>query len=181
MEKQRFLFSYRLQFFAKEGPGGEKTEEPTSKKLTDARKDGQVAKSQELNNGVALLGLFLILKMFVSYIGNKFIDSFDFAYSKIELYAKEEFNTVTATVLTREVLQLILIICLPVFLAGVLVAIVVNIVQVKWQPTAKPLQPKFNKLNPISGFKKIISFDKIMELVKAIIKMIVITVLAYTT
>ncbi len=181
MEKQRFLFSYRLQFFAKEGPGGEKTEEPTSKKLTDARKDGQVAKSQELNNGVALLGLFLILKMFVSYIGNKFIDSFDFAYSKIELYAKEEFNTVTATVLTREVLQLILIICLPVFLAGVLVAIVVNIVQVKWQPTAKPLQPKFNKLNPISGFKKIISFDKIMELVKAIIKIIVITVLAYTT
>ncbi|MBE5959920.1 MAG: flagellar biosynthesis protein FlhB [Lachnospiraceae bacterium] len=181
MEKEKFLFSYRLQFFAKEGPGGEKTEEPTSKKLSDARKDGQVAKSQELNNAAALLSLFLVLKIFVSYIGRKFIDSFDFAYSKIERYAKEEFNTVLAADLIQEVMVLILIICLPVFLVGVVVAIAVNILQVKWKPTTKPLQPKFSKLNPISGFKKIISMNNIMELVKAVIKIIAIFILAYST
>ena len=38
------LLQYNLQFFAKDGPGGEKTEEPTSKKLEDARKEGQVVK-----------------------------------------------------------------------------------------------------------------------------------------
>ena len=40
------ILKYDLQFFAKDGPGGEKTEEPTSKKLSDARKEGQVAKSK---------------------------------------------------------------------------------------------------------------------------------------
>ena len=37
------LLEYNLQFFAKDGPGGEKTEQPTAKKLSDARKDGQVS------------------------------------------------------------------------------------------------------------------------------------------
>ncbi|MBQ7933222.1 MAG: EscU/YscU/HrcU family type III secretion system export apparatus switch protein, partial [Lachnospiraceae bacterium] len=44
---------YNLQFFA-EGQGGEKTEEPTAKKLSDARKEGQVAKSREIANGLGL-------------------------------------------------------------------------------------------------------------------------------
>ena len=39
-----FIFRYDLQLFAKDGPDGEKTEEPTAKKLTDARKKGQVGK-----------------------------------------------------------------------------------------------------------------------------------------
>ena len=41
----RLRLEYDLQFFAKDGPGGEKTEVPTAKKLNDARKEGQVAKS----------------------------------------------------------------------------------------------------------------------------------------
>ena len=44
------MIEYRLQFFAKEGPGGEKTEKPTAKKLEDARKEGQVVKSREVSN-----------------------------------------------------------------------------------------------------------------------------------
>ena len=46
---------YNLQFFAAEGQGGEKTEPATEKKLTDARKEGQVAKSREVANGLGLL------------------------------------------------------------------------------------------------------------------------------
>lgn len=49
------ILEYNLQFFAKEGPGGEKTEPATQKKLEDARKDGQVAKSKEIANGFGLL------------------------------------------------------------------------------------------------------------------------------
>ena len=63
----------RLQFFAKEGPGGERTEEPTAKKLSDARKEGQVARSQELIMAASLLALFLILKIFVGWIGKRLI------------------------------------------------------------------------------------------------------------
>ena len=58
------LLEYNLQFFAQEGPGGEKTEPATEKKLSDARKEGQVAKSREIANGLGLLGLFILLKFY---------------------------------------------------------------------------------------------------------------------
>ena len=63
-------YPLRLQFFAQEGPGGEKTEEPTTKKLEDARKEGQVSKSQELTTAFGLMGLFLSLKVFTGFLGN---------------------------------------------------------------------------------------------------------------
>ena len=59
-EYSSIWISYNLQFFAKDGPGGEKTEEPTSKKLNDARKDGKVAKSKELTAAFELITLFLV-------------------------------------------------------------------------------------------------------------------------
>ena len=57
-----------LQFFAPEGEGGEKTEPATAKKLDDARKEGQVAKSKEIGNAFGILSLFLVLKdLMLSY------------------------------------------------------------------------------------------------------------------
>ena len=57
------ILEYDLQFFAAEGQGGEKTEPATEKKLSDARKEGQVAKSREIANGLGLLTVFLVLKI----------------------------------------------------------------------------------------------------------------------
>ncbi len=56
------MIRYNLQYFAKEGMGGERTEPATQKKLDDARKEGQVAKSREIANGMGLLALFLVMK-----------------------------------------------------------------------------------------------------------------------
>ena len=69
-----------LQFFAKEGPGGEKTEEPTGKKLSDARNEGQVAKSKEIANATGLIAMFLILKFGIGYFGNYFLQIFSLVY-----------------------------------------------------------------------------------------------------
>ena len=52
---------YNLQFFAAEGQGGEKTEPATEKKLTDARKEGQVVKSREVSNAFTMIALFVLL------------------------------------------------------------------------------------------------------------------------
>ena len=60
---------YDLQFFAKDGPGGEKTEEPTAKKLQDARKEGQVAKSKEVTSAFELLAFFILLYLWIEYMG----------------------------------------------------------------------------------------------------------------
>ena len=59
------ILQYNLQFFAKDGPGGEKTEEPTSKKLEDARKEGQVAKSKELTSAFELMAVFALLYILI--------------------------------------------------------------------------------------------------------------------
>ena len=66
--------SMNLQFF--DDSAADKTEEPTSKKLSDARKEGQVAKSQELISGAMLFALFICIKLFGGYIANRFIKVF---------------------------------------------------------------------------------------------------------
>ena len=78
--KDRLLFAYDLQWFAKDGPGGEKTEPATEKKLREAREDGKVAKSKELTAAFDLIVLFLVLKVFISLIGNGFLEVFYYVY-----------------------------------------------------------------------------------------------------
>ena len=75
LEKDPSLLVFNLQFFAND-EGGDKTEEATPKKLDDARKEGQVAKSQELATAVTLMALFGSLKVFVGYIRKHCIDKY---------------------------------------------------------------------------------------------------------
>ena len=184
MENRQLLMQYNLQFFAKDGPGGEKTEDATPKKLSDARKDGQVAKSKELGSAVGLLALFLTLKFFIGSLGTQFLETFYYVYSRIpELITMVNggISIQSFAALTTEIMKKILVMLLPVFLVAVISAVLVDIVQVKWQPTTKPLQPKFNKLNPVSGLKRLFSKDKLMELLKSVIKIVMIAYLAYST
>lgn len=83
MEESKRILQYDLQFFAKDGPGGEKTEEPTGKKLNDARKEGQVAKSKEIANAFSMLALFLMLKLYLGILGTGFIENFSAVYNQI--------------------------------------------------------------------------------------------------
>lgn len=177
---EKWKLSIRLQFFAAEGPGGEKTEEATTKKLEDARKEGQVAKSQELTTALGLMGLFLALKIFVGTIGNDFLSLFHKSYATISTIVMEGFELNTVGVLFQEYMLEVLLIALPVFAIAFVIAFVGNVAQVKWKVTGKPLMPKLSKINPISGFKKIFSLDKVMELIKSILKIVIIIVMAYS-
>ena len=83
------------------------------------------------------------------------------------------------TVLKNTVLDMVIIMA-PVLLIGMLVAFLCDVVQVKWSPTTKPLQPKFSKLNPVKGFKKVISKDSIVELIKSLFKIGLIIYVVYS-
>ena len=83
MDNETLLLKLNLQFFAKDGPGGEKTEPATSKKLNDIRKEGQVAKSKELITAVSLMSLFIILKIYLSKLGTGLIDVYTQVYNSI--------------------------------------------------------------------------------------------------
>ena len=176
------ILEYNLQFFAKDGPGGEKTEPATQKKLDDARKEGQVAKSREIANGMGLMALFLVLKIWTGNMGTNFLETFYTIYDHIP----QVVNLVGGTRPEREIVLLLrhaavqlLLIVLPILSIGFLVAFFSDIWQVKWRPTAKPLQPKLSKLNPIKGFQKIFSMNSLIELLKSIIKIFIITYMAY--
>lgn len=171
-----------LQFFADDG-GADKTEEPTAKKLEDARSEGQVAKSREIANGFGLLALFLVLKLWVGKMGVQFLESFSMVYNKIPSICKLQggaspFGDITP--LLRRVMIRLIIILLPVLIVGVLVAFISDLMQVKWRPTTKPLKPKLSKLNPISGMKKIFSAQSIAELIKSVAKIALIAYVTYS-
>ena len=187
MEQQKQLhltMEWDLQWFAKDGPGGEKTEPATAKKLREAREDGKVVKSKELTAAFDLIILFLVLKIFVSFVGNRLMNSFVDIYGRIPDFVRENAVDVTeksVAALMSDALIQILIVCVPFFAFGFVVTALISVIQVGWKVTGKPLQPKFDKFNPINGFKRIFSKDSIFELVKSILKIFVIVYVAYTS
>ena len=187
MEQQKqlhLIMEWDLQWFAKDGPGGEKTEPATAKKLREAREDGKVVKSKELTAAFDLIILFLVLKIFVSFVGNRLMNSFVDIYGRIPDFVRENAVDVTeksVAALMSDALIQILIVCVPFFAFGFVVTALISVIQVGWKVTGKPLQPKFDKFNPINGFKRIFSKDSIFELIKSILKIFVIIYVAYTS
>lgn len=168
----KLLLRHDLQMFAKDGPGGEKTEPATAKKRSDTRKEGQVAKSKDLCNAILLLVFFLVIRLFISYVHDGFTECFTMIYTKMADFGDNnnlDFSIGMMHYTIREVLIKILLILLPFFAAGVVTAFIVNLLQVKWRVTTKPLKPKFNKLNPINGFKRFISVNSLVNLIKSIL------------
>ncbi len=183
MQNNKLMLEYNLQFFAKDGPGGEKTEEPTAKKLEDARKEGQVAKSKEIGNAFSLLALFLMLELYLGVMGNQFLKGFHAVYNQIpDVIKMYNGNLPIASIhsLIRTMMLQLLIIITPILLVGFIVVFICDLVQVKWKPTSKPLKPKFSKLNPLKGFKRFFSANSIVELIKSLAKLTVVGYVAYS-
>lgn len=175
------ILEYDLQFFAKDGEGGEKTEPATPKKLEKAREEGQVAKSQDINTAVLLLILFGCLRIFGGYMLERISDMFQFLYGSISDFTDAGFDTARVMSLMRYGMGEILLTILPILALGVLGAFVSNVVQVKWKVTTKPMRPKLSKINPISGFKRFFSKDKLIEFLKAVLKLAVLFYVVYSS
>ena len=178
------VLHYNLQWFAADGEGGEKTEPATDKKLRDARDEGKVAKSKELTAAFDLIVLFLVLKVFMSFVGEKLLGFFSYIYNRMPDFLNEtqkDMSSVTVRNFMNDIILQFLLTCLPFFIFGVVVTILVSIVQVGWKVTTKPMAPKLDKFNPITGFKRIFSKDAIFELIKSVLKIGVILYMAYSS
>ncbi len=157
---------FDLQLFA----DGDKTEEPTQKKRNDARKKGQVGKSQELNTAFVLLMGFFMLKIL-----------WDTIYLNIADYTKYILSHPAQTVDTETVIQLFLGIVellaktsFPIMLAIMFIGLGINFFQVGLHFNTEAMEPKLDKLNPINGFGRIFSKRALVEMLKSIFKIIVI-------
>ncbi len=174
--------AFSLQFFAKDGPGGEKTEEPTAKKLSDARNEGQVAKGKDLTSAVMLLVLFMVLRFTVGNMGEGFIECFNKNYTQIgDLFTSThgEYNMQYTIALIQSAALDMLKLLIPFFGVGFIIAIVIELAQVKWKPTSKPLQPKLSKFNPVNGIKRMFSVRTLVSLIKQVVILVVIFIVVY--
>ena len=182
-DTEALLIKYDLQFFAEDANGAEKTEQPTQKKLDDARKEGQVAKSQEIATAFSLLALFVIIRVIYPFLGTNFQTLFERVYNNIPNVARTYDGMLPIayirSILSNAILTMFLM-SAPFFIVAFIIAFVSDLVQVGFKPTAKPLQPKLSKLNPISGMKKIFSARKLFDFLKSILKLAVMAVVIYS-
>ena len=161
-----------LTFFNNQGPG-EKTEKATPKKREKAREEGQVAQSQEIGTAFLLITAFITLRAFAPMMLNRITNILHHNFTSMDLsnnFANAQFG---AWYIAQTFGQVILVI-LPLALIMLTVVLFVNLLQVGWKPTAKTLKPKFSKLSPKQGIKKIVSMRVLMELFKTLLKFAVI-------
>jgi len=180
----RLRLEYDLQFFAKDGPGGEKTEVPTAKKLNDARKEGQVAKSKEIITALMLLALFVVIKFYIGNLGQQMIECFSEFYDlfgKIIGNSEYGMRMVDATGVVSLGLTTVLNMIVPFIALAVVIAILGNALQQKWMVTTKPLQPKLSKISPISGLKRMFNVKQLFEVGKSVAMIAVMCYVIYTT
>jgi len=153
-------------------PEQEKTEKASIKKLSEGRDKGQVAKSIEVNSFALLtFGLF-VLYLTRNSLGDKFGKLGRIIFGSLD---KLQVNVGNITELTATGLYYFLLILAPIFLTMFIVALLVSILQVGFKITPKALQPKFDKLNVLSGAKNIFfSSRSIVETSKSTLKLVII-------
>ena len=164
-------FVFDLQRFADD----DKTEEPTAKKRSDARKKGQVARSQELNAAFVLLIGFLTLRVLWEYIYDNIAQYTVYIYSHLA-------QSVTIEGLMELFVGLMIILAktvMPIMFAILAIGFAVNLYQVGFMITTETLEFNLEKLNPINGFGRFFSKRALVELFKSIFKIIVIGYFLY--
>lgn len=164
-----------LQWFAAEDEG--RTEEPSEYKLSEARKEGRLPKSQELNGIIVYLLALLLLVVLAPWVERKLEEVMIFFFSNSTATAID--NRQFAYVFVRYFLML----TLPFALMGMIAGVVANIVQNRgWIFTTKTIQPKFNKIIPKFGeyFKKtLFSVEGLFNIAKSLVKVALVSVIAF--
>jgi len=144
----------------------EKTEEPTPKKIEDARKEGNVPKSQDTSGVITLFVAILAVLMLFPFIADHMTQLFKYYFSLVGTPLDKLFMIDIALVTFREILLMVMPLALAVAVAGVIAALT----QFGFLFTTKAIMPDFKKIDPIKGTKNLFSMKKMIEGVKVTFK-----------
>jgi flagellar biosynthesis protein FlhB len=170
-------FSFDIQLFAAEDEG--RTEEPTEKKLREARERGQVAKSHELPQSIVVIFGFLVIFFLGSWIYQNFVHM---TTHYLGSFSRFEITERSMLIEFGNILMFITKILMPVFAAAFAAAILGNVVQVGFQISTHPLKFDWSKIkfDPATILKKTFFSKQIaINLFKSIFKVVTIGVIAY--
>lgn len=167
-----------LQLFAG-GPADGKTEKATPKRRREAREKGQVLQSREITTALVLMSVFVAVRVFgknIYSLLSEYMKKVLTEYPKIEdLYMPD----VIVRVFIDGVLVFLSAIG-PILAIALLTSLIVGYAQVGFIFTLETLKPKFDKINPISGFKRLFSMRGVVELLKSIFKIAIIGYISYS-
>lgn len=154
----------------------EKTEEPTAKKLDDARKKGQIARSKELTTTLLLLASAVALIAVGHSIANAMfgITKRAFVLSRDETYDTTHMFQILETAVMESAWPLITFMLIA-LAGGVYGSIALGGYNFTWSSAA----PKGNRLSPVQGFKRMFGTEALVELLKGIGKVVIIASMAY--
>ncbi len=162
-----------------EQEGQEKTEVPTEKKRRESREEGQVAFSKELSSAALLAGIVLTLVATSPII----LDAMRQLMSQIfrDLAQSEELSIDTIFTLSGEILSIILPAFAPFAAVIIFTGIFASVLQVGVQITFKAISPKFNKISPLTGLKRLFSSQSLADFLKSMAKLIIVGFVGYLT
>ncbi|PHV71758.1 flagellar biosynthesis protein FlhB [Sporanaerobium hydrogeniformans] len=171
------LYFLNLTFFSAEDEG--RTEKATDKKREDARKKGQVAKSQELNTAVLIVGFCAFMLVLAGYMLNNIEQMVTISINGwTEALKQTEVNYFYN--LTGKAIMDIIITSAPLWGGLFLIAFLICYIQVGYKPSGKPFEPKFSKMDPLSGLKRIFSAESGFKLLISVGKVIILGYIVYS-
>ncbi|MCR2038705.1 flagellar biosynthesis protein FlhB [Campylobacter helveticus] len=157
------------------GEDQEKTEEPTSKKIEDARQEGNVPKSQDASAVVTLIVAITLILFLMGFMGERIANLYRYYQSFIGV----EFDLrIIQAIMMKSIFE-VLIILAPIVLSIMVAGVMGNIMQFGFIFTTKPIMPNLSKINPLKGLKNLFSLKKLIESVKIILKVSVVFTIAF--
>ncbi len=155
----------------------EKTEKATPKKRRDQRKEGNVASSKDVIAVASLIGCFYCLQMLFPMIYESLRDTMIFQISAVE--SIEELSLGNLQMLGMKAVTVLSKCIFPLGVISLAIGVVATGIQTRFNVTTKPLKFKLSKLNPLKGLKNMFSLKQVVELLKAVIKIIILGVILY--
>ncbi len=157
----------------------EKTEKPTAKRRSDQRKEGNVFQSKEIIIAVSLIVTFAFFKLFYPLIESTLSGALKSFFSLVGTL--DSLNTSDIYQIFIKGIIAFVIAVGPILLIASVVGIISTVVQTRGLVTFKSLQPKFSRMNPLNGIKNLFSLKGIIELLKSIVKIVVLFFVIYST
>lgn len=150
--------------------------EASQQKLQKARKEGQVVKSKDFSTALALLIMFIFIVKLAPFIWDQISILFVYLYDKIP---DKHIEDIGYTHLAVAIFLPALLMIGPILIVAAFVAILGDLIQVGPLVTTKPLEPNLDKLNPTKYFKNLMTPKTAFELVKNIVKVLLLGLIAY--
>ena len=157
---------------------GSRTEKATPKKRRDERKKGNIFSSKDIVTVVSIFAVFGVLKVLFPFIIEK-VTSFFQTYMQ---YAQNIgiLSQSRAEDILFDCLVLFAITVMPLLVVSTLATVIATGGQTRFLFAGEALKPKFNRLNPLQGFRKMFSLRSLVEVVKGLIKIVIVGAVAYT-